>query len=122
VTDDEWEQRRDRAIMAAFQTGRPVFADTDGVLRYTDGDREPLADDAGFVKSPVATIAARAERWSRRAFIWSIVAAIANTGMAYWHLWQLACAGVFVFNAVIWGRINRTQRSRLASKVDQGDT
>jgi hypothetical protein len=48
VTDDDWERHRDRSILAAFQTGRPVFGDANGVLRYADGDREPLADDVGL--------------------------------------------------------------------------
>jgi hypothetical protein len=30
VTDDEWEEQRNRAIMTAFQTGRAVFADSAG--------------------------------------------------------------------------------------------
>jgi hypothetical protein len=109
VTDDDWEHRRDRAIMATIQTGRAVFADTDGELRYADGNREPLADDIGVVEAPAVASLASAERWSRRAFVWSIVAAIANTGMAYWHLWQLALACVCLFSAFGWYRVNRTQ-------------
>lgn len=50
MTDDDWEKRRNRSILAAFQTGRPVFGDTDGVLRYADGDGEPLPDDVGVPK------------------------------------------------------------------------
>jgi hypothetical protein len=34
MTDDEWDLKRNRAILAAFQIGRPVFADSDGELRY----------------------------------------------------------------------------------------
>lgn len=44
MTDEEWEQHRNRAIMAAFNTGRVVFADTDGKLQYYDdkgGDVDP---------------------------------------------------------------------------------
>ena len=53
MTDDDWEKRRDRSILAAFQTGRPVFGDTDGVLRYADGDGEPLPDDVGVPRGEV---------------------------------------------------------------------
>lgn len=118
MTDDDWDRHRDRAIMAALQTGRAVLADTDGELRYADGNREPLADDSSVVKSPAVASAARAERWSRRALVWSIVAAIANTGMgvAYWRLWQLALACVCLFSAIGWYRVNRTQRSMMERK------
>lgn len=70
MTDEEWEQRRDRAISAAFQTGRPVFADTDGKLRYADGDREPIAADVGVVEDspakepPVKESLPRAPVWT----------------------------------------------------------
>ena len=53
MTDDDWEKRRDRSILAAFQTGRPVFSDTDGVLRYADGDCEPLPDGVGVPNGEV---------------------------------------------------------------------
>jgi hypothetical protein len=54
--DDDWEKLRDRSILAAFQTGRPVFGDTEsGVLRYADGDCEPLPNDVGVPKAEVAT-------------------------------------------------------------------
>jgi hypothetical protein len=43
----EWDKQRERAISAVFQTGRPVFADSDGQLRYTDGASEPVAEDVG---------------------------------------------------------------------------
>jgi hypothetical protein len=61
VTDDEWKKPRDRAILAAFQTGRPVFANFDGVLHYIDGDHEPVADDGGVSK----TVLPRSSWWSR---------------------------------------------------------
>ncbi len=38
--DHAWKVQHDRAINAAIQTGRPVFADSDGELRFADGDRE----------------------------------------------------------------------------------
>jgi len=47
MNDPEWDKQRERAIWAAFQTGRPVFADSDGELRYADGDGEPVAQDVG---------------------------------------------------------------------------
>lgn len=50
MTDEEWEQLRDRAISAAFQTGRAVFADSNGQLHYADGDRESIAADVGVVE------------------------------------------------------------------------
>lgn len=36
MNDNEWEQHRNRAIMEAFNTGRTVFADSDGELKYFD--------------------------------------------------------------------------------------
>jgi hypothetical protein len=36
MTDEEWEQHRNKAIMAAFTSGRTVFADTDGEMKYYD--------------------------------------------------------------------------------------
>ncbi len=61
----DWEQQRDRAIAAAFQTGRPVFADSDGEMRYADGDREQLADDVGFTKGCLPEAMVRVSRISR---------------------------------------------------------
>jgi hypothetical protein len=51
VTDEEWEKQRARAVAAAFQTGRPVFADTDGALRYADGAREEVPPGVGSATS-----------------------------------------------------------------------
>ena len=65
MTDDEWEKRRSRAVLAAFQTGRPVFADTDGVLRYTDGAKEPVSDNVGVARQPVPQATARTSWWTR---------------------------------------------------------
>lgn len=65
MTNDEWEARRKRAILAAFQTGRPVFADSDGEMRFADGDREPLASGAGMPKTPPPAASAQGTWWSR---------------------------------------------------------
>jgi hypothetical protein len=65
VTDDVWEQRRKRAIMVAFQTGRPVFGDSEGALHYADGDREPIADDAGMAARPLPAAAVQRTWWAR---------------------------------------------------------
>ncbi|HSX23373.1 MAG TPA: hypothetical protein VLE97_11420 [Gaiellaceae bacterium] len=65
MTDDEWEEQRRRAVLAAFQTGRPVFADTDGELRYVDGDREPLADDVGMPKTALPSAEVKITWWGR---------------------------------------------------------
>jgi hypothetical protein len=66
VTDDDaWEQQRKRAILAAFQTGRPVFADTDGEMRYADGDHEPLAADVGMPKTPLPNATVKLSWWAR---------------------------------------------------------
>ena len=114
MTDDEWEKQRSRAVLAAFQTGRPVFADTDGELRYADGTGEQLPTDIGVEQQPVpraTALAVRAERASHHAFIASVVAAIANGIAAFWHPWQLTCAVVFVGSAVVFHRVNQRQRA-----------
>lgn len=64
MTDDEWEAHRQRAILAAFETGRPVFADSDGELRYVDGTGERLAD-AGVPKAPPHEATAKVSRLAR---------------------------------------------------------
>ena len=33
-----WDRQRERAILAAFQTGRPVLADSEGAMHYADVD------------------------------------------------------------------------------------
>lgn len=122
MTDAEWEQHRSRAILAAFQSGRPVFADTDGVLHYTDGAKEPVSDDVGVTRQPVprakvTTVrAVRAERGSNLAIVLLIVAAIMNAVMAllWWNPWQIAPAVVLAGSAVIWQRVNRRQRAAMA--------
>ena len=114
MTNEEWERQRVRAIMGAFQTGRRVFADNEGELRYADGDREPVPVDVGVAKEPIPrakALALRAERASHYAFVTSVIAAIANTISAYWRPWQLALAVVCVGSAVVWRRLNQHQRA-----------
>jgi hypothetical protein len=96
------------------ETGRPVFADSEGELRYGAGDRERLADDVGIAKQPVpqaTALAIRAQRASRFAFVASSAAAVANAVAALWHPWQIAIAIVFAGSAVVWHRVNRYQRA-----------
>ena len=125
MTDDDWEEQRNRAILAAFQTGRAVFADTDGELRFADGNQEAIPADVGLAREPIPQVrlAARAERASRFAFGMSLVAAIANGIAAIWTPWQLALAVVFGWCAFVWLKVNRSQRlanSRPASNEDRG--
>ncbi len=72
MTDDEWEQRRQRSILAAFQTGRSVFGDSEGVLRYADGEQEALADDVGVPQTalPTATAGPAKRSWGTRLKRW----------------------------------------------------
>lgn len=65
MTDDEWAQQRERAILAAFQSGRPVFGDTDGELRYADGDHETLPDDIGVPQAPIPCATVQLTWWAR---------------------------------------------------------
>jgi hypothetical protein len=125
VTDEEWEQRRKRVILAAFQTGRPVFAGSDGALHYADGDHEQLAADVGVTKEPIpqaTALAIRARRVSRWAFVTSSIAAAANVGVGFWHPWQFGVAAVCGFSAAVWYRVNQRQRaaSRGADARDRG--
>lgn len=116
MTDEEWDKQRHRAILAAFQTGRPVFADTEGVLRYADGSKEPLAADVGIVHpaSPATECAMRAERASQLTYVLSVIAAFMNGVMAVlWNTWQVVPAVVLAICAVIWYRINRRQNEAL---------
>ena len=78
MNDDDWEEQRNRAILAAFQTGRTVFADTDGELRFADGNQEAVPADVGLVAQPLPSVRAlssRAERSSRLACVMSALAA-----------------------------------------------
>jgi hypothetical protein len=65
VTDDEWEKQRQRVILAAFQTGRPVFADSDGEMRYADGGHEPLDAGIGIPKTPLPDATVKLSWWKR---------------------------------------------------------
>lgn len=65
MSDDAWEQRRTRAILAAFQTGRSVWADSDGVLRYADGAEEAVPDDVGIPKGAIAQATISRSWWAR---------------------------------------------------------
>lgn len=57
MTDDEWQKRRELAILTTFKTGRSVFADTDRELRYRAGDREPVAGSSVAGHGARATVA-----------------------------------------------------------------
>lgn len=113
MNDDEYELHRNQAILAALQTGRPVFADNEGELRFVvDGAGEPLPADVGIIKQPSqADLARRAERASRLTYVVSAVAALANAVMVHWNTWQIAPAIVLGGCAVIWYRINCHQRA-----------
>ena len=126
MNDDEWKARRDRAILAAFQTGRPVFADTDGELRYDDGDRELLDAEVGVPRAPVPKAVvqlARAARASHQAAIASDIAVIVNVLAGVWFGSTLfyAAAGVASISAVIWYRLRRHQLAMLKARLG-GDT
>jgi len=120
VTDDAWDKQRSRAIMAAFQTGRPVFADTDGEMRYVDGDREKLSEDVGVPKAPLpqatSRIYTKAMRASRAVFVGSIVAAGINLVAGLWHPWHYAAAGAMLCSALIWRRVHQGQRALYGSR------
>lgn len=61
----EWEKIRSRTILTAFQTGRPVFANTEGELRYADGDCEPVGDEVGVPKAPLPDATVKISWWAR---------------------------------------------------------
>lgn len=65
MTDDEWDVLRQHAISAAFQTGRPVFADSDGELRYADGAQEAIGDESGVPRAPLPRATRRRSWWGR---------------------------------------------------------
>jgi len=52
MTNATWEQRRKFAVEAAFQTGRPVFADSEGELRYADFNSKAELPVPELSKSP----------------------------------------------------------------------
>jgi len=113
VTDDEWELKRNRAILAAFQSGRPVFADSDGQRRYVDGEGEALpADEAAIPmeKLPRATLALRkAARASYWAAVTAAVAAAGNAVLGIWRSWHLIAAIVLALTSVLWFHVRRKQ-------------
>ena len=122
MNDDDWEEQRNRAILAAFQTGRTVFADTDGKLHFADGNQEAVPADVGLVSQPLPSaqaLSSRAERASRFSFVMSAFAALANGVASIWHPWQLPVAAVFLGCAFIWRAVNRSQRKLL--KQGSGD-
>jgi hypothetical protein len=118
--NEEREKQRSRAITVAFKTGRPVFADTDGMLRYTDGAKESVDTEGVDPSVPRATDAVRTARASSRMLVMSIVGAIACVLSivgaivcaiwAIWNPWQIVAAGIFTASAVIWRRIHRDHR------------
>ena len=65
MNDEEWEQQRMRSIMAAFQTGRPVFGDSEGRLEFADGDHERVGDDVGWTGADVPVAKVRISWWAR---------------------------------------------------------
>ena len=124
--DDEWEARRTRAILRALQTGRPVFADTDGEMRYGDGAGERLADEVGVPRAPVPEAVvqmARAARASHRAAIASDIAVIINLLAGVWldSAFFYVAAGVASISAVIWYWLRRSQLAKLRTSLRGGD-
>lgn len=114
MTDEEWERQRRRAILSAFQTGRPVFADSDGELKYADGSREQVPVDVGIAKKPlprVTVLAVRNERASHWAFVTSIIAVLASTVWSLWDQWRLIFVAAFIGCAFTWRRVNQRQRA-----------
>jgi len=65
VTDDAWELLRKRAIMVAFETGRPVHADSEGDLRFADGGHELVDADVGSTRKPIPAAVVRRTWWTR---------------------------------------------------------
>jgi hypothetical protein len=62
---DDWDKYRSRAIMTAMQTGRPVFADSEGVMRFADGDKEPVGGDVGWTGQGVPVATVKVSWWAR---------------------------------------------------------
>lgn len=121
ATDDELEQQRRRAVLAAFQTGRPVFADSEGELHYADGDQEPVAADLGVSKQPVLQATSvgatgratdRIARAAHRAFVAQAAAALVSAGCGFfYHPLMFVCAAAFGWSAMGFRRFSRV-RSR----------
>jgi hypothetical protein len=114
VSDAEWELKKNRAVLTAFQTGRPVFADSEGELRFVDGDGEPVSvpDEAGVPveKLPRAKVALRK---AARASYWAAVtagfAAACNAGLGYWRSWHFIAAILLAGTALFWLYVRRSQ-------------
>ena len=98
MTDEEWEKQRERTIATSIQTGRPVVANADDELRFADGDRERVPDNVGVVMQPLPTAVLATH--TRRAFRWTLAAAVANTIAGLWNPWLFAAAAVFAGCAV----------------------
>ena len=113
MNNDEWEKQRQLAISAAFQTGRPIFADSDGKMHFADGDREAVPATLGdeVVRHPQLSIYTKAMRASRAAFVASIVAAGINVVAGFWHPWCFAVAPVWLLSSLGWHRFHRRQRA-----------
>ena len=123
MTDEEWELKRNRAILAAFQTGRPVFADSDGEMRYVDGDGEQLTDDVGVPMEKLPRAAAalrRAARASYWAAVTAAVAAIGNAIVGIWRSWNLVAAIVLALTSVLWFRVRRRQLEMVGDRRRRG--
>jgi len=117
MTDDEWELKRNRAVLAAFQSGRPVFADSEGQFRYIDGEGEPLANGVPMEKLPRAKLALRkAARASYWAAVTAIVAAIGNGILGFWRPWNFVAAVVLLISAGFWFRVRRRQLALIGDK------
>lgn len=117
MTDDEWEEHRNRAISAAFLTGRPTFADNNGVMRFADGDQEVIPADIGGTPMPLPlepkspTIYTKAMRASCFAFVMSMIAAAGNVVVGVWRPWHFAYAAVLLCSALVWRYVHRKQRA-----------
>ena len=123
MTDDEWELKRNRAILAAFQTGRPVFADSDGEMRYVDGDGEPLPAEVGvpMEKLPRAALALRrAARASYWAAVTAAVASIGNAILGVWRSWHFVAAIILALTSVLWFRVRRRQLEMVGDRRRRG--
>ena len=70
MIDDEWDKQRSRAILVAFETGRPVFADIKGELRFADGDREPVPSDVGVPREALPQATTCSLSWWSRVRRW----------------------------------------------------
>lgn len=112
MTDDEWEEHRNRAISTAFLTGRPTCADTNGVLRYADGDQEAISVDVDVAPPRESrSIYTGAMRASRFAFVSSILIAAGDVVVGFWRPWHFGCAALMLCGALLWRHVHRKQRA-----------